>query len=329
MLPATESFGRLACLAGMCVAFAGIGMQHFTRHFIYFDALSHLTLHFAIAVIAFGWAFLLPRYRLLSAVAMMVLGMLALGMWVNIHPRELPPRGQDVPEGYRELRVMSFNTWIWNKEQEAIRVEIERQDPDIVFLAEVTSHDLAMSAELLAQFPYQYPEQRRRGLHLRLLSRYPMQDLEGRGVWTGPAYLQGSLGPAWGNLTLIGVHTQRPPRVRAQWNQINAIAGHISTIRQPRLAVGDFNSSPYSYMVWQFAGITGMSRRSVLPTWPATGPGLPQVAIDHMFADDTLRLPDGVLAGRYAGSDHLPIAARVFVPLTGQTASLKPGSTGK
>jgi uncharacterized membrane protein len=157
MLPATESFGRLACLAGMCVAFAGIGMQHFTRHFIYFDALSHLTLHFAIAVIAFGWAFLLPRYRLLSAVAMMVLGMLALGMWVNIHPRELPPRGQDVPEGYRELRVMSFNTWIWNKEQEAIRVEIERQDPDIVFLAEVTSHDLAMSAELLAAVSLSVP----------------------------------------------------------------------------------------------------------------------------------------------------------------------------
>jgi hypothetical protein len=48
-----------------------------------------------------------------------------------------------------------------------------------------------------------------------------------------------------------------------------------------------------------------------------------------MFADDELRFPDGVLAGRYAGSDHLPIAARVFVPLGGQTASLKAGSTGR
>jgi hypothetical protein len=53
----------------MCVGFAGIGMQHFTRYFIYFDALSHLTLHFAIAVIAFGWAFLMPRFRVITALA--------------------------------------------------------------------------------------------------------------------------------------------------------------------------------------------------------------------------------------------------------------------
>ena len=243
--------------------------------------------------------------------------------------REMPPRGQDVPAGLRELRVMSFNTWLWNKEQDVIRVEIERQDPDIVFLAEVTSHDIRLSKELLAQFPFQYPEKRQRGQHLLLMSRYPLQDVEGRGVWTGPAYLQGSLGPEWGNLTLLGTHTLRAPRVRAQWNQINAIAQHISTISHPRFVFGDFNASPYSHMVWQFAGITGMTRRSVLPTWPATWPGLPQVAIDHMFADDKLRFPDGVLAGRYAGSDHLPIVARVFVPVGGQTASLKAGNTNR
>jgi endonuclease/exonuclease/phosphatase (EEP) superfamily protein YafD len=264
MLPATQSIGRLMCLLGMCVGFAGIGMQHFTRYFIYFDALSHLTLHFAIAVIAFGWAFLMPRFRVITALAMIIIGVLALGFWVQMHPRELPPRGQDVPAGFRELRVMSFNTWIWNKEQDVIRVEIERQDPDIVFLAEATNLDIRMGKELLEQFPFQYPETRQRGLHLLVMSRYPLQDVEGRGVWTGPAYVQGNLGPEWGNLTLLGTHTQRAPRVRAQWNQINALARHISTIRAPRLVFGDFNASPYSHMVWQFAGITGMTRRSIL-----------------------------------------------------------------
>jgi endonuclease/exonuclease/phosphatase family metal-dependent hydrolase len=74
-------------------------------------------------------------------------------------------------------------------------------------------------------------------------------------------------------------------------------------------------------MVRQFADQGGLIRRTSLPTWPVSGPGLPQLAIDHMFADRELLFPDGVITGRYAGSDHLPIFARVLVPVPGQASA--------
>jgi uncharacterized membrane protein len=107
MLPKTENPGRILCLLGMCLAFAGIGMGHLSQYNIYLDVFSHLTLHFVVAAIACGWAYLMPKHRLVSAVALMLAGILVIGLWPNAHPQALAPRGStQVPEGYRELRVM-------------------------------------------------------------------------------------------------------------------------------------------------------------------------------------------------------------------------------
>jgi hypothetical protein len=59
----------------------------------------------------------------------MMAGMMVIGLWPSFHPRVLAPRGvAEVPDGYRELRVMSFNVWLWNRDQDAIRNQIELQD---------------------------------------------------------------------------------------------------------------------------------------------------------------------------------------------------------
>jgi endonuclease/exonuclease/phosphatase (EEP) superfamily protein YafD len=324
VLPKSESPGRILCLLGMCVAFAGIGTGHLSQYFIVFDVFSHFTLHFAIAAIALGWAFLMPKHRLMSAVAMMLVGMLAIGLWPNVEERVLPPRDAvEAPEGYRELRVMSFNAWLMNREPDAIKAQIELQDPDVVFIAEVSRLTLNMARSLKQEYPYQYPSLVPRGFRLWIMSRYPLREVVARGPWRGPVFLRASLGPQWGNLTLVGTHTIRPPAVNAQWKQINALATYVSTIPQPRLVMGDFNATPYSRMTRQFAEVTGLTRRSQLPTWPANSWRLPQIAIDHMFADDSLLFPQGVQVGQTAGSDHLPIMARILVPVPERSAGMQ------
>ena len=318
MLPKTESPGRILCLLGMCVAFAGIGTGHLSKYFIYLDVFSHLTIHFAIAAIALGWAFLMPKHRLFTAVTLMLAGMLALGLWPDLYPRQLPPRAaSDTPAGYSELRVMSFNKWMRNTDTEAIQMQIELQDPDVVFLAEASRKDQVMIRELSEQFPYQYPSSiAPRGFRLLLISRYPLHGVVLRGLWDGPVFARASLGPEWGNLTIVGTHTIRAPRVRAQWNQITAFARYVAAIPAPRLVVGDFNATPYSRMSAEMVQVTGLKQRSILPSWPANGWYLPQVAIDHMFAERSLLFPDGVIVGTNAGSDHLPVLARIWVPVT-------------
>lgn len=327
MLPAAERPGRLLCLVGMCAAFAGIGTGHFSQYFIYLDLFSHLTLHFAVAAIALGWAVLLPRHRLATAVGLMAAGMLAIGLWVHFYPRELAVRGtQPVPPGFRELRVMSFNAWMKNEHQSVLRTEIERQDPDVVFLAEVWRPTRAMAESMSDAFPYQYPPRHVRGVWMRLMSRIPLQDVEVQGPWLGPVYIKASLGPAWGNLNIVGTHTLRIPHINAQWKQINALADRLASVEAPMLVMGDFNATPYSRMVRTFSQKTGLVRRSQLPTWPSNSWRLPQIAIDHMFADQRLVFPDGVRVGEAAGSDHLPIVARVLVPVSARSAELAKGA---
>jgi endonuclease/exonuclease/phosphatase (EEP) superfamily protein YafD len=324
MLPKTESPGRILCLLGMCIAFAGIGMGHLSRYFIYLDVFSHLTLHFGIAAIACGWAYLMPKHRLVSAVAMMLAGMLAIGLWPNVQPRVLEPRGIEVvPEGYRKLRVMSFNAWLWNRDQDAIRAQIELQDPDIVFFAEVNRHTRELATSMLDTFPHQFPMMLSHGVHLHIMSRLPLSGETVRGPWKGPVFLRASLGPEWGNLTILGTHTLRAPRVNAQWVQVTTLADYVAGIPSPRLVMGDFNATPYSRMVRTFAARTGLDRRTVMPTWPANNWRLPQLAIDHMFADRELLFPSGVQVGEMAGSDHLPIIARILVPVQSRSADVR------
>jgi endonuclease/exonuclease/phosphatase (EEP) superfamily protein YafD len=324
MLPKTERPGRILCLLGMCLAFAGIGMGHLIKYNIYLDVFSHLTLHFVIAAIACGWAYLMPKHRLVPAVALMIAGMLVIGLWPSFHPRVLAPRGvAEVPDGYRELRVMWFNSWVWNREQDALKAQIEVQDPDIVFFGEVNRFTRNMALSMTDAFPYQYPTMVQYGLALHVMSRYPLVEFKNRGPWKGPVFLQGSLGPEWGNLIVLGTHTIRAPAVNAQWIQVNALADYVRGIDGPRLVMGDFNATPYSRIVRQFASITGLKRRTILPTWPASNLRLPQLAIDHMFADRELLFPDGVQVGEMAGSDHLPILARVLVPVPGRAAALQ------
>jgi endonuclease/exonuclease/phosphatase (EEP) superfamily protein YafD len=100
--------------------------------------------------------------------------------------------------------------------------------------------------------------------------------------------------------------------------QVEALAARVVEMPQPRIVMGDFNATPYSRVLRRFAEVTGMTLITNLPTWPAQGLELPQLSIDHMFIDPKLKIAEPAIAGLYAGSDHLPIAAKILVPISGR-----------
>ncbi len=192
-----------------------------------------------------------------------------------------------------------------------------------MFFAEANRYTREMADAMLEAYPYLYPTMLSYGFHLRIMSRYPLNDLTIRAPWKGPVFARASRGPKWGNLTILGTHTIRAPQVNAQWVQVTTFADYVSTIPKPRLVVGDFNATPYSRMVRAFSAQSGLTRRTSIPTWPLNNLRLPQLAIDHMFADRELLFPDRVQVGEAAGSDHLPIVARILVPVQGRAATLQ------
>ncbi len=98
-----------------------------------------------------------------------------------------------------------------------------------------------------------------------------------------------------------------------QLRQMQALSAWLETIPGRHIVMGDFNATPFSRMLSTLEEATGLRRLTELPTWPAWI-GLPQIAIDHIFASPDITLLRPEMIGNPSGSDHYPIALTVSVP---------------
>lgn len=306
--------GKVLCLAGIAVAAAGLVAGYLGRFWIELDVLRHFTLHFSLAIIAFAVAYFASRpLRIPTALLLIVAGMIAIGSWSRLNADQLQ-READVSGGARSLTVMHFNIWGKNRQLDDVAREVNRLDPDILFLTEVRKHGQSLTAMLDRRFPYRLPEKGRRSRGMMMYSKYPFTSSNRRHPRDGLGFVRGTLGKQWQYLNIVGTHLSRPPDTEDQAREIRAMAKLVTELKGPSVVVGDFNATPHSVLLDMFQTRTGLNRVTMLPTWPATGPNLPQFAIDHIFISEGLTLAEPAIVGRFAGSDHLPVAASILVP---------------
>ncbi|WP_337660459.1 endonuclease/exonuclease/phosphatase family protein [Anderseniella sp. Alg231-50] len=309
-----DNFGKILCLGGIAVAGAGLAGGYLSRFWIELDVLSHFTLHFSLAIAALAIAcFAAKPLRVPVALALMAAGMIAIGSWSKLSADQLQAAA-NVPAGTRALNVMHFNIWGRNEQFDDIDAEIARLDPDILFLTEIGNHRQRLKTMLDRRFPYRLPDKDKSASSLLMYSKYPFTDSKLQRRRDGLSFIRGTLGAEWQRLNIVGTHLSRPPDTRAQEDEIRFVAKVVKGLTGASVVVGDFNATPHSVMLEMFQTRTGLKRVTMLPTWPATGPNLPQFAIDHIFISDGLTLAVPAIVGRFAGSDHLPVAASILVP---------------
>ena len=169
-------------------------------------------------------------------------------------------------------------------------------------------------ASLAGRYPYRADCLTQDFCNLVILSKFPIAASEMRIDWEGPPAIRAKIGPELGGLTVIAAHTIRFPHSRVQFRQILELSKFVEAIPGRKLVMGDFNATPFSRIVGTFAGRTGMTRLSGLPSWP-TLIQLPQMAIDHIFVSPDIRATQSQKIGNAAGSDHYPISIKLAVPL--------------
>ncbi len=309
-----DNFGRILCLGGIAVAVAGLVAGYLSRVWIELDVFSHLTLHFGLAIFALAVAlFAAKPVRLPIALILMSAGMIAIGSWSKLSADQLQI-ANDVPAGTRTLNIMHFNIWGRNEQFDDIGAEVARLDPDILFLTEIGNHKQRLKTMLDQRFAYRLPEKDKSASSLLMYSKYPFSKSKLQRRRDGLSFIRGTLGAEWKHLNIVGTHLNRPPDIRTQEREIHNISKMIQGLNGASVVVGDFNATPHSLMLELFQSRTGFKRVTKLPTWPATGPNLPQFAIDHIFISNGLTLAAPAIVGRFAGSDHLPVAASILVP---------------
>ena len=318
--------GRSACLLGLLFGLGGLIAGRLGGLWIVFDVFAQFTAQFALVAAACLLGLIIPAARTLTAVVLIVAGLIGIGLWPHLQA-ERHRTALEAPVDYRAVRVMSFNASLENTDNMAIAEEIGRQDPDIVVMVEIGHEKRPLMEALKARYPYQDDCIHLDFCYLAILSKFPIVDFESHSKWRGPPVVRATFGPELGGLTVIGTHLIRFPHQRSQLIQMSELGKFASKFMGPRLVAGDFNATPFSRLLATFETEGGLKRLTWwTPSWPARI-ALAQLAIDHVYASDQVRVLRGPRIGGNAGSDHYPIIVDLGVPtrLAAQASRLVTG----
>jgi len=307
--------GRVLCLFGLVGSALALSASWLSLYSLFFDFLSHFTLHYVLVAAACLIGFFMPRARVLTALLIIATGIAAIAWWPQFVSRNpAPPAG--LQQGERQLRLMTFNTWLQNKDWQAVTAEIRRHDPDIVTLIEFGEEKRKTFDALKKEYPYSVHCIEKIYCHMAIISKYPLYDVGTRHIWLGTDYIKARLGKDFGRTYIYGLHSTRPPFVRSQIVQLRAMAKRLRGVPGQKIVMGDFNSTPYARLLSQFAAHNALERITYLPTWPSRWGPFPQLAIDHVFLSSDMRALNKAWIGQPAGSDHYPIIVDVAIKVS-------------
>ena len=260
-----------------------------------------------------GFAFVLPlpvlrtqRVRLGLTTLLLVLSWAPVLNWLGL------PNLSTSSDG---IRVMTYNIWIDNPKPDAIEQSIRHENPDILFLSEVTQ---AMMAELRSRLGYPY-DYRTIGSNSALFSRYPIlkATTDDFGVKTrGRTFnLVAKLQVENDIVTLIGVHPPVPVpqkffHIRNQ--QLDTLAYTSRNIDGKLIVLGDFNTTPWSPYFQRFERRSQLKNAGrghwIWATWyfnQTLKTRYIKIPIDHITTRGFKPLK--TWTGITGGSDHKPL----------------------
>lgn len=281
------------------------------------ELLSHFAVQYAVALAIGGVYFLLRRRMLWLAIAGVAL---LLPAW-RIAPYAAPSMTPAASSS--GLRVMTINVHASNDRYDAVRAEIERLDPDIIFLPENTDRWAAGLKPLQAQYPYVIDYNSASVFSLFLFSRVPLLDSvilqlpeqDGFPAISARVCREGVDGSPPRCVRLIGIHP--PPPLTAAWavkrNAVfQAVPELVAASDVDRtILLGDFNCTPWSPALRDLIAATGLRDSAYgfgpQPTWFSRWLPL-GIKIDHILIGSGIAATSHAV-GRDVGSDHYPVVA--------------------
>ena len=294
------SGGFLLLLAGLVGLLAGRLGVLWTR----FDVFAQFSIQFSILAVAGAVGLLSPRLKGTVAGLVAVLLVFAYGAWPSIDYAKFE---KPLVEGEKRLKVAQFNLGGERSNAPAIVSSLRAMDADVVSLVETGSNREDLLTQLKTDYPYQVNCNDTSGCELAIVSKFPLSNFSLSMPAQSVPLIKVSLGADYGGLVVVALHTTRFPHITEQFSQFRAIAKSLESESRQLLVMGDFNATPQSHGLQGFAQHLGLSINTDLPSWPATY-GLPQLAIDHILTNPSLRVLAREQAGQSAGSDHLPVA---------------------
>jgi endonuclease/exonuclease/phosphatase (EEP) superfamily protein YafD len=302
--------GWSGIVSGLVLGVLGIAATRLGYLWPEFDVISALTPHFLFLILACLLAAIIPRWKNLAAIVVLIVCIVIYGAY-PLMQRAPPPA--PLLAGEITLRIAHYNSHASNKDLVAIEREIRALQADVIVLLELTKDKLPAYDTLRSDYPYIHTCIGQGKCQTAIISRFPFAEVNPVAHSDSPPNISVKLGAAQQAVTIVGVHTQRIPNLARQNEHIRNLAKLLEPLTGHVILTGDFNTTPYSRALSDFELSTGLQRQTSLPTWPANLL-LPQFSIDHIFLTSKIKVRVPPRAGGSGGSDHLPLVMEVALP---------------
>lgn len=308
-------------LASVCAVLILLGVILGLGGGIWFplDVLAHFRLHFLLVIPLAAILALLGRNwtalaRLGVALLLAVAGLAPI--WNATSPADAAPDRQ-------VLTVMTANLNYLNTLMPFVRRALVEADADILVTQETDQAVMNGPDSLARHYPHRLSLTRpRKRMRVVMWSKFPLKD--------GRMMLDDKIGPPsatavarLGNgreVLVMGLHLNHAVRGNQQ-AQVAAMAGLLEGRPFPRIVMGDFNATPWS---WSVATVSRASGTRVLPgyrrTWRGTyptpwgdWPALLGQPIDHVLVSPGIGL-SGIEVVPIPGSDHKAVKVVLTLP---------------
>ena len=227
--------------------------------------------------------------------------------------------GGTLAAGNANLKLLHANVYSGNDEYERLFDFIATEQPDVIFLQEITpAWDVACD-RLREKYPYAYSVPREGNFGIAMFSRIALDsvthvDSPPQAFPTIVATMTVGDTP----LTLINTHPTIPltqSLYEARNEQLESVADLALRAHGAVILTGDINSSfwsrPYR-MLEQSTGLRNTRRGfGIQPTWPTFMP-FAMIPLDHALVSDDIEVV-GTRTGARIGSDHLPLVVEIAV----------------
>jgi len=309
MTPTRVTLKGLAQAAGVVtIAFSLVTLLPTNHHAI--QLFSHFRLQYFVVAVLLTVVFVVMRdrrYAVLLFATAFISGAHVLPWYVD-EPY--------VTDG-RELRLLQANVLTTNSDYDALFTLLDREQPDIIVLEEVTPVWAQELARLSGQYPHNVVEARDGNFGIALFSKLPL--VSAATVESEPLgfpTIIATIDVGGRALQVVATHPTVPLGRRNfddRNRQLVSVANLLRSAAGPRVLVGDLNTSIWDVNYKLLEARTGLRnvRRGfgIAPTWPTYLP-FAMIPIDHVLVSGEIGVRD-LQAGPRIGSDHLPLVATI------------------